>query len=55
MPDPGKVYLGDAVYAEYDGYGVRLTVEYGMGAEETIVMDPEVLDALDKYRKILKE
>lgn len=55
MPDPGKVYLGDAVYAEFDGYRITLTVEDGVSARETIVMESEVLDALDQYRESLKE
>lgn len=38
-----KVYIGDSVYANYDGYAVILTTENGFGASNTIVLEPEVL------------
>ena len=46
-----KVYLGDSVYADFDGYGIVLTTENGYGPSNKIVLEPEVLDALDLYRK----
>lgn len=47
-------YLGDAVYADYDGYNIELTTQYGEGATNTIYLEPAVLEALDRYRKELK-
>lgn len=44
-----KVYLGDAVYAHYDGYHVVLTTENGISATNTIYLDNQVLDALAAY------
>ena len=44
-----KDYLGDGVYAEFDGYGVKLTTENGFGPSNTIVLEPEVLNALNRY------
>jgi hypothetical protein len=44
-----KVYLGDSVYADFDGYHVVLTTENGMGASNTIYMEPPVLTALYAY------
>lgn len=46
-------YLGDAVYASYDGYAVVLTTGHHDPklARAVIVMEPEVLWALDTYRK----
>lgn len=44
-----KVYLGDAVYAEYIDGMVCLTVEYGQGSEQQIYLDPIVMQALIKY------
>lgn len=48
-----KVYLGDGVYANYDGYMVVLTTENGISATNTIYLEPEVLAALDRYVKWL--
>ncbi len=44
-----KEYLGDSVYAEWDGLGVVLTTENGYGPSNRIVLEAEVLNALDKY------
>jgi hypothetical protein len=43
-----KIYLGDAVYADWDDatLSVTLTTEDGIRATNTIVLEPEVLDAL---------
>lgn len=44
-----KDYLGDSVYAEFDGYGVTLTTDNGMGASNTIYLEPEVFSALQRF------
>ena len=44
-----KTYLGDSVYAEFDGYGVVLTTENGMGPSNTIVLEPEVIFKLLEF------
>jgi hypothetical protein len=46
-------YLGDAVYASYDGFAITLTTNHHdpRFAGAVIVMEPEVLWALDTYRK----
>ncbi len=49
-----KIYLGDAVYAEFDGYAVILTTEDGLQTTNTIYLEPEVLAALDEYVKSLR-
>lgn len=49
-----KVYLGDSVYAEYDGYGIILTTENGYGASNRIFFEPEVLEMLEAYLNRLK-
>jgi len=48
---PIKVYLGDGVYAEYDGFRVILTTENGIATTNRIVLEPEVLSALDFFMK----
>jgi hypothetical protein len=51
-----KVYLGDGVYAEFDGYHVLLTAESGIrvGRNE-IFLEPAVLDSLGLYVDALKK
>ena len=49
-----KEYLGDAVYANFDGYSVVLTTEDGIQATNTIMLEPECLFALDQYLKRLQ-
>jgi hypothetical protein len=50
-----KEYLGDAVYADFDGYHVVLTTEDGTHTTNTICLEPEVLTALNHYVKGIKE
>ena len=50
-----KDYLGDSVYADFDGLSIVLTTENGYGPSNTIVLEPEVLMALDRYRERLKQ
>ena len=49
-----KRYLGDAVYADRDERGIVLTTEDGIRATNTIVLDPEVIAALEEYLKELR-
>lgn len=44
-----KAYLGDSVYADFDGHDVVLTTENGMGPSNTIVLEPEVMTALKRW------
>ena len=44
-----KDYLGDSVYAEFDGYGYILTTDNGCGSSNIIYMEPEVLSALMRF------
>lgn len=43
-----RIYLGDAVYAEYDGYGVWLTTMRAEG-EHRIYLEPAALAALNEF------
>jgi hypothetical protein len=47
-----ETYLGDAVYASFDGYQIWLRT--GDGGNQRIALEPEVLRALDAYRKELQ-
>jgi hypothetical protein len=39
MSEPTKVYLGDGVYADFDGYAITLTTENGVEVTNTIELD----------------
>lgn len=44
-----KVYLGDSVYAKYDGFHFILTTENGGAPTNEIFLEPNVLGALSDY------
>ena len=48
-----KEYLGDSVYADFDGYGVTLTTENGRPGDpsNTICLGPHEIDALNRFFK----
>lgn len=51
-----KTYLGDAVYAHISPYGeLVLTTENGIEATNTIILEPQVIDALLRYLERVKE
>lgn len=45
-----KEYLGDSVYAEFDGYHIVLTTENGIGPTNTIALEPAVIQALLEFQ-----
>lgn len=49
-----KDYLGDSVYADFDGYGIVLTTENGYGPSNTIYLEPNVQSALRVYQDRIK-
>jgi hypothetical protein len=46
-----KVYIGDSVYADFDGEQVVLTTENGYGPTNTIFLDHTTAVALLEYLK----
>ena len=48
-----ETYLGDAVYASFDGYQIWLRT--GDSGNQRIALEPAVLNALDDYRKHLQQ
>ncbi len=46
-----KVYLGDSVYAQFDGYVVTLTTENGYGPSNTIHLEPAIIQNLNSFVK----
>jgi hypothetical protein len=51
-----KIYLGDSVYAQYDGYVITLTTENGIPEDptNTIHLEPDVLNKLMAFSKALR-
>lgn len=50
-----KEYLGDAVYVEFDGFGVKLTTSDGISDTNTIVMEDFVLENFASWLERLKK
>lgn len=47
-----KTYIGDGVYAEFDGFSIILTTENGYDRPtNTIVIEPSHLDAINNFYK----
>lgn len=53
MTREGERYLGDGVYASFDGYQIWLRAPRERGDHE-IALEPEVWRALVEYRNSLK-
>lgn len=49
-----KVYLGDAVYASYDGYHIVLELSDGLRTYNPIALEPAVMQALIRYNDDIK-
>lgn len=50
-----KTYLGDGVYAWYDGYHIWLTTENGIEITNRIALDPHVLRSFELWVIKLRE
>jgi hypothetical protein len=50
-----KVYLGDGVYGEWDGYHVILTAENCNGRHNTIFLEEPVISALNTFVQAIRE
>ena len=44
-----KTYLGDGVYARFDGFFIWISLN-GINTAGEIALDPQVFDALKNYR-----
>lgn len=49
-----KLYIGDGVYVDTDGYHIVLTTENGIEVTNTIYLEPEVLALLNDWVERLK-
>lgn len=46
-------YLGDGVYASFDGYHIWLAVNHR--ENKVVALEPDVLDALNRYADYINE
>lgn len=49
-----RVYLGDGLYADFDGYQVRLFAHNGVSDTNEVFLEPDVLSAFLRYVDSLK-
>lgn len=52
---PWKRYVGDGVYADFDGYAIVLTTENGIEVTNRIVLESAVWTALKEYASWLRK
>jgi hypothetical protein len=50
-----KTYLGDGLYAEYDGYQIELYASNGVTKTNIVYLDSHVLHAFLNWIEALKE
>ena len=53
--NPEVDYLGDGVYVEFDGFSFILKANDYQNPTDQIVLEPSVLDALNRFRERMKE
>jgi len=50
MANENIEYLGDSVYAEWNGFSIELKVNSHL-SETVVYLDPEILEALNNFYK----
>jgi hypothetical protein len=50
-----REYLGDGVYADFDGFQIWVAANDGIRDYARVALEPAVMKALDNYRKRLNE
>jgi hypothetical protein len=55
MSDIQKTYLGDGLYAEFDGYMLTLKANSADHPSDTVFIEPAVWNALVKFIKQMEE
>lgn len=48
---PDKEYLGDGAYIEYDGWGFVLTTEDGIEVQNTVYLEPDLIERVTEFAK----
>lgn len=50
-----ETYLGDGLYASFDGYQIKLRAPHGNGRNMEVYLEPPVLEAFERFVAQLKE
>ena len=50
-----KRYLGDGLYAEFDGYQIILSTERETGMKHWVALESSVMHALNQYVQYIRE
>lgn len=52
-----KIYLGDSVYAEFDGFGILLTTQNGKPTDpsNSIYLEPSIIENLNAFVNAIKQ
>lgn len=53
-PEPPRAYLGDSVYAHFDGFAIVLCLDNGRGPHSEIVLEPAVYAALIRFAERIR-
>lgn len=48
-------YLGDGVYAAWDGFAIELRANDHLNPTDRIFLEPSILDALNRFLKAAKD
>ena len=54
-PQPEPVYLGDGLYAQFDGFQIELYASNGVMKTNKVYLEPSVLNAFLRYVEDLKK
>lgn len=54
QPSGPREYLGDGLYAEFDGWQIRLFAHNGISHTNEVFLEPSVLTAFERYVANLK-
>lgn len=46
-----KEYLGDGIYASWDGFQIALKANHPEYPTDTVYLDPSVVEAFERFRK----
>ena len=55
MSEPKQTYLGDGVYASFDGYHIWLTTSDGYSSTNRIALEPPVYNELITFAQSLRK
>jgi hypothetical protein len=55
MNEPTQQYLGDGLYASFDGFQVEVFSHDGLNKTNSVFMEPDILDSFIGFIKSIKQ